>query len=103
MASIGRELKDHQVPTPCYKQGCQPLDQVLDQIAQGPIRPGPKHLRDWASTSSLVQLVPAPHHPLCEKLPLTSDLNLPSFSLKPFPLVLSLSTCVKKKCFPSGL
>jgi len=26
-------------------QGYQPLDQVLDQIAQGPIQPGLKHLQ----------------------------------------------------------
>jgi len=29
---------------PSHRQGCQPLDQVLDQIAQGLIQPGLKHL-----------------------------------------------------------
>jgi len=25
---------------PCHEQGCQPTDQALDQVAQGPIQPG---------------------------------------------------------------
>jgi len=28
MASIGRDLEDHQTPTPCHGQGCQPLDKA---------------------------------------------------------------------------
>jgi len=35
-----KDLKDQQVSTPCRRQGCQLLDQVLDQVldlAQGPI------------------------------------------------------------------
>lgn len=35
-----KDLKDQQVSTPCHRQGCQLLDQVLDQVldlAQGPI------------------------------------------------------------------
>jgi len=31
---------------PCHRQGCQPLNQVLDQIAQVPIQPGLKHLQE---------------------------------------------------------
>ena len=41
-----------------------------------------------------VQPVPVCHHPLCEKLPPIFILNLPCLSLKPFPLVLSLSALV---------
>ena len=46
----------------CHRQGCQPLDQVLDQIAQSPIQPGLKHLQgqgihnlSCSSTSPLSQ------------------------------------------------
>lgn len=39
------------------------------------------------------QPIPVPHHSLSRELPPTSNLNF--FSLKPFPFVLSLSTCVK--------
>jgi len=41
------------------------------------------------------QPVPAPHQSLSKKLPPISNLNLPSFNLKPLPLFLSLSTYVK--------
>jgi len=37
MAWVGRDPRDHQVPTPCHRQGHQPPDLVLDQVAQGPI------------------------------------------------------------------
>ena len=29
---------------PCHRQGCQLLDHIVDQVAQGPIQPGLKHL-----------------------------------------------------------
>jgi len=56
MAWVGWDLKDHRVPTPLLQAGLPttmllstptttPLDQVLDQIAQGPIQPGLKHLQ----------------------------------------------------------
>jgi len=35
MAWVGRDLKDHEAPTPCHRQGCQPPYQILDQAAQG--------------------------------------------------------------------
>lgn len=66
MAWIGMVLKDHQVPT---------------LMPQG-----------WGTGQS----VPEPHHSLSKKkekeknILLTSNLNHPSFSLKRFPLVLSL-------------
>lgn len=31
----------------CHRQGCQLLDQVLDQIAPSPIQPSLKHLQGW--------------------------------------------------------
>jgi len=39
MAQVGRDLKDHEAPTPCHSQGHQPPHLILDQAAQGPIQP----------------------------------------------------------------
>jgi len=50
-------------------QGCQLLDQVLDQIAQGPIQPGLEHLQEQGIHSLFGQSVPAPHHSLSKELP----------------------------------
>ena len=66
----------------------------LDQAAQGPIQLGLECLQGWGTTSldSLCQCLTTlwvkSFHP-------TSSLNFPSFSLKPFPLVLSLLGHVK--------
>ena len=46
----------------CHRQGCQLLDQVLDQIVQGPIQPGLKHLQGQNIHSLSGQPVTAPHH-----------------------------------------
>jgi len=53
MAWVGRDLKDHPVPTPCCGQGCQ----SPDQAAQGPIQPGPECLQGWGIHSLLGQPV----------------------------------------------
>jgi len=45
MAWFGRDLKDHQAPTPCRRQGHQPPYLILDQAAQGSIQPGLEHLQ----------------------------------------------------------
>ena len=78
---FGRDLKDHQVPTPCQRQRCQPLHQVLDQMAQGPHPPGMEHPQPFLGSlfQHLISLS------LSKNLPLTSNINVPSFSLKPFP------------------
>jgi len=63
MALVGRDLKDHQVPTPHYRrQGCQSPHFILDQAAQGPILPGFEHLQGQSIHSLSGQPVPAPHH-----------------------------------------
>ena len=79
---------------PCHRQGWKPLDQELDQVAQSPIQPGIKHWQGWptAPLGNLFQLLTTLS---VKNFPLASNLNLPSFSLKPFPLLLSLSTFVK--------
>jgi len=47
MAWVGRDLKDHQAPTPPLhcRQGCQPPHLILDQAAQGRIQPGLAYLQ----------------------------------------------------------
>ena len=49
MIWVGWDLSDHPVPTPCYRQGHLPLDQV----GQSPIQPDLEHLRGRVSTASL--------------------------------------------------
>ena len=72
MAQVGRDLKDHLFPTPRHGQGCQPVDQALDQ---GPIQPGLEHLQGQSihdlSGQHLTTLS-------VKKSPLTSNLNLSS-------------------------
>ena len=67
-------LKPFQFQPPCGGEGCQLLDQgCIQSVLEHPL-----HL--WAA--------PVLHH-------LLSNLNLPTFCLKPFFLVLSLLDCVK--------
>ena len=66
------------------------LYQTLYQLAQSPIQLVLELLMGWDIHSVSGQPVLWSHCPLSEKLP-----HVPSFSLKQFPLVLSLYTCVK--------
>ena len=75
---------------PSYVQGHQPLDQA----AQSHIQPSLECLQGWGIHNLLGQPVPVCHQPLCLNFLLISNLNLPCLSLRPFPLVLSLSTLV---------
>ena len=50
MAWFGRDLKDHEAPTPLPHAGHQPPYLRLDQAAQGPIQPGLEYLQAWAFT-----------------------------------------------------
>ena len=92
----GRDLKDHEAPTPPHRQGHQPPHFIPAQAAQGPIQPGLEHLQGWtghpqplwAAVQHLTTLIG-------KNFPLTSNLSLPSFNFKPFPLVLLLSTLSK--------
>ena len=82
MARVGRDLKDHEAPTPHHRQGHQPPHLIPDQVAQGSIQPGLEHLQGRGIHSLSGQPVPAPHHLTVKNFPLTSNLNLPSLSLK---------------------
>jgi len=98
MASVGGDLKAHTVPTPLLWAGFLPSDQA----ARGPIQPDLEYLYGWGIHSLSGQPMPGPHYSLSKEFFLMFSLNLPSFSLKPFPLVLLLSDRVKSQ-FPSYL
>ena len=88
---------------PCNRQGCQLLDQVMDQIwTRAPSSLALNTSSSRASTAALGSLFQHLTTLLEKNFFLTSNLNLPSFSLKPFPLLLSPSTCVKS-WFPTCL
>lgn len=53
MAWVGRDLKDHLVPTPLPSEGCQLQDQALDQASQIPIQPGLEKRRKKKETPPL--------------------------------------------------
>ena len=85
---LERALKIIWFRSRCRGQGCYPLYQA----AQGPIQYGFDCLQGWYIHSFSGLPVPVPHHPLSKKFP--SNI-LPSFSLKLFLLVLSLSDHIK--------
>jgi len=91
MVWVGRNFKDHLVPSPCHEQGHLPLDQV----AQSSIQPGLEHCQGGASTASLSNLCQCLITLIVKNFFLISSLNLPSFSFKPLPLLLSLHALVK--------
>jgi len=88
MAWVEKDHHYHQVSTPCHVQGCQPADQA----AQSHIQPGLECLQGWGIHSLLGQPVQCVTTLWGKNFLLISNLNLPCLSLKPFPLVLSLST-----------
>mgnify|MGYP001855329352 CR=1 FL=1 len=79
-------IKAHPVPTPCCGQGCHPSAQA----AQGPIQPGLEHFQVRDTLSFSGQLCHCLTALLVKNFFLKSNLNLPSFTLKPLPLVLSV-------------
>ena len=76
----------------CQRQGHQPPDLVLDQVAQGPIQTGLEHLQGWSIRSLSGQPVPASHS-LCEELPPDIQSKPSHPELKTTPLVLSQYSC----------
>ena len=70
MTWVGRDLKDHEAPTPpCRMEGHWPLYLILDQAAQSPIQPGLEHLQGQGTHNLSEQPVPAAHHSHCKELP----------------------------------
>jgi len=87
MAWVAKEHSAHPAPTPCYVQGRQPAAHA----AQSHIQPGLECLQGWGIHSLLGQPVQCVTTLWGKNFLLTSNLNLPCLSSKPFPLVLSLS------------
>ena len=95
MAWVGRDLKDHQVPTALSQAGLPTSTLILDQAAQHLIQRGLNTSKEGASTASLGSLFQHLITLIVKNFILTSKLILPSFNLKPFPLVLPLPTLLK--------
>jgi len=66
---------------PCHRQGHQPPDVVLDQVAQGPIQNDVETCRDGASAASLGSLFQHLTTLIVKNFPLTSNVSLPSLNL----------------------
>ena len=94
LARVGRDLKDCKSPTR-HRQGHQPPHSIPAQVVQGPIQPGLEHLQAQSIHSLSGQLFQHLTTLTVKNFPLISNPNLPSFNLKPFPLVLPLSTLSK--------
>ena len=62
-------IKDHESPTPCQRQGHQPLHLILDQAAQVPIQPGLERLLGQGIHTLSGKSVPAPYHSHSKELP----------------------------------
>ena len=82
-----------QFQPPCYVQGRQPPDQLVRATSSLALNAS----RDGASTAFLGNLFQCVTSSCVENLLLISNLNLPCLCLKPFPLVLSLSTLVNSR------
>jgi len=89
---VGRDLKDHESPAPLPPAG---LPTSTFNIAPG--CPGPHPTSPWTppGMGHLSNLFQHLTTLIVKNFSLTSNLNLPSFNLKPFPLVLLLSTLSK--------
>ena len=84
-------IKGHLVQLPCNKQG----HLQLDQVAQSPVQPDLECLRGWGIHHTSGQPVPVFNHFYCIYLFLIFSINLPYFSLKSFPFVLSPKILLK--------
>ena len=84
-------FKGHPVQLPCNKQ-----EQIqLDQVAWSPVQPELECSQGGASTTSLGSTFQCFTTLLVKNFFCISSLDLPSFSLKPLPLVLSQQALLK--------
>ena len=89
-------FKGYLVQLPWIKQGYL----QLDQAAQSPIQPDLECLQGWGIHHLSGQTVPVPHHSYCNVFfSLISNLNLLSFSLKPF-FPCPVTTDLAEECVP---
>mgnify|MGYP001855689421 CR=1 len=75
MPWVGRDPKDHQVPTPLPQAGLPTSRSGTGP--QGPIQPGLEHLRGWGIHNLSGQLFQHLSTLAVKKFPLASNLNLP--------------------------
>ncbi|KAK4819077.1 hypothetical protein QYF61_025310 [Mycteria americana] len=68
-------------------EATNPGNLPLEQVAQSPIQPGLEHFQGWGITAALGNLLQCLTTLTVKNFFLVSNLNLPSFSLKPSPLV----------------
>ena len=95
MAWVGRDLEDHRASTLLPHAGPPTSISSARQATQGRIQLGLEYLQGWGTHSLYGQLFQHLTILIVKNFPLISDLNLPSLNLKPFPLVLPLSTLSK--------
>ena len=92
MAWVGRALKDHKTPTPPpphHRQATNLHISYQPRLPRAPSNLALNTSRDGRGSHSLSgQLLQHLTTLIGKNFPLTSNLNLPSFNLKPFPLVL---------------
>ena len=81
MVWVGRDRKLHSVPNPNHRQSCYPSAQLPRALSNLALSMS----RDGAPTASLDSLCQCLTTLRVKKFLLISTLNLPSFSLKPFP------------------
>jgi len=92
MVWVGKDLKDHLVPT-ALATGRDTFHQT--RLLKAPAYPALNTTREGAATASLGKLCQGLTTLRVKKFFLLSNLNLPSFSLKSLPLVLLLHAFVK--------
>jgi len=92
MVWVGRDLTDHLCSNPSAT-GRDPFHQP--RVLQAPYNLALNTAREGTATASLGNLFQCFTTLMVKNFFLISNLNLPSFSLEPFPLVLSLHALVK--------
>ena len=92
MVWVGRDLTDHLVPT-APAMGRDPFHQP--RVLRAPSNPALNPAREGAATASLGNPCQCLTILIVKKFFLISNLNLPSFSLKPLPLVLLQQALLK--------
>ena len=91
MAYVGKDLKDHQVPSPLLGTGCQPQD----QIAQASSNLALTVFSNGASTTSPGNLCQCLITLWEKNFPLTSHLNLPFYFKDIPPCPITIRPCKK--------
>ena len=76
MARVGRDLKDHEAPTPCHRQGCETPHSIADQLPSATSNLAFNTSRDGATTTSLDSLFQHPTNLIVKNFPQSSLISL---------------------------